>query len=104
MNELPAAHEVFDALAELALNVRSSWNHATDEIWREIDPRLWEITRNPWAVLRTVSRDHLDRQMADPVFRANVQRLLELRRERLTAPAWFQRVHPQSPLTCAAYF
>lgn len=26
--------EEFDALAELALDMRSSWNHATDQVWR----------------------------------------------------------------------
>jgi glycogen phosphorylase len=25
----------FDSLAELALDMRSSWNHATDRVWRE---------------------------------------------------------------------
>jgi starch phosphorylase len=40
-----------DSLAELALDLRWSWNHATDELWRRIDPRLWELTQNPWAVL-----------------------------------------------------
>ena len=38
---LPAEIEGFDSLAELALNMRSSWNHATDGIWRQLDPNLW---------------------------------------------------------------
>ena len=33
-----------DPLAELALNMRSSWNHATDEVWKKLDPVLWERT------------------------------------------------------------
>ena len=42
-------HDVkgYDALEELALNVRSSWNHSADEIWRQLDPELWELTQNP---------------------------------------------------------
>jgi starch phosphorylase len=44
----------FDSLSELALNLRWSWNHATDRLWRELDPRQWELTHNPWAVLQTV--------------------------------------------------
>ena len=43
-NLLPAEIEGFDSLAELALNLRWSWNHATDEIWRQLDSKLWEIT------------------------------------------------------------
>ena len=30
----PAEIEGFDSLAELALDMRWSWNHATDEVWR----------------------------------------------------------------------
>jgi starch phosphorylase len=47
--------EGFDSLAELALDMRSSWNHATDEIWRQLDPVLWELMHTPWVVLQTVS-------------------------------------------------
>jgi starch phosphorylase len=38
--------EGYDSLAELALDMRWSWNHATDEVWREPDPALWEFTQN----------------------------------------------------------
>ncbi|MFO7541241.1 MAG: DUF3417 domain-containing protein [Thiobacillus sp.] len=34
----------FDSLSELALDMRSSWNHATDQVWRQLDPDLWELT------------------------------------------------------------
>jgi len=50
-NLLPAEIEGFDSLAELALDMRWSWNHATDEVWRQLDPELREITHNPWVVL-----------------------------------------------------
>ena len=41
--------------------MRWSWNHATDEVWRQLDPELWELTHNPWVVLQTVSRDKIER-------------------------------------------
>ena len=62
-NLLPAEIEGFHPLAELALNMRWSWNHATDEVWRKLDPELWEITHNPWVVLQTVSRDRIEREV-----------------------------------------
>ena len=49
--------EGFEPLSELALDMRSSWNHATDQVWRQLDPVLWELTHNPWVVLQTVSRE-----------------------------------------------
>src|SRR5664279_678027 len=90
---LPTEIEGFDSLAELALNMRWSWNHATDEVWRQLDPDLWEITHNPWVVLQTVSRDQIERVLADPVFRKNVDALVQTRRQALAAPAWFQQNH-----------
>ena len=96
--------EGFDSLVELALDMRSSWNHATDEVWRQLDRELWEITHNPWVVLQTVSRDQIERVLADPVFRKNVDGLVRSRRKAAEAPTWFQQNHPQAPLTCVAYF
>jgi starch phosphorylase len=81
-----------------------SWDHATDEVWRQLDPRLWEITHNPWVVLQTASRDRIERVLDDPVFRRNVDGLVEAGRRAAEAPAWFQRNHAEAPLTCAAYF
>ena len=46
-----------------------SWNHATDDVWRTLDPVLWELTQNPWVVLQTISRDRLQGVLADPAFR-----------------------------------
>ncbi|MGO8789797.1 MAG: alpha-glucan family phosphorylase [Terriglobia bacterium] len=103
-NLLPAEIAGFDSLAELALNLRWSWNHSTDEVWRQLDPELWEITHNPWGMLQTVSRDKIERTLADPGFRNNVDAMVQNRREALAAPAWFQQNHAQTTLTCAAYF
>jgi starch phosphorylase len=94
----------FAALTELALDMRWSWNHATDHVWRQLDPALWEVTRNPWVVLQTVSRDRLRKVWADPSFRSNVDALIDRRREITAAPAWFERTHRQTPLTGVAYF
>jgi starch phosphorylase len=103
-NLLPTEIKGFDSLAELALDMRWSWNHSTDEVWRQLDPELWEITHNPWVVLQTVSRDQIERVLADPVFRKNVDDRVQSRRQAVEAPAWFQQNHSQGSLTCAAYF
>jgi len=77
---LPTEIDGVDSLAELALDLRWSWNHATDDVWRKLDPRLWEVTHNPWVVLQTVSRDQIERVLADPVFRDRVNDLINARR------------------------
>jgi starch phosphorylase len=101
---LPTEVEGFDSLAELALDMRWSWNHAADEVWRQLDPDLWELTYNPWVVLQTVSRGRIERMTADPIFRKTVDDLVQAKRQAAEAPAWFQRTHSPSPLTCVAYF
>ena len=50
-NSPPEDIEGYDSLAELALDLHWSWNHATDEIWRQLDSALWDFTQNPWVVL-----------------------------------------------------
>lgn len=103
-NLLPTEIDGFDSLAELALDMRWSWNHATDDVWRQLDPKLWEFTHNPWVVLQTVSRERIEQILADSVFRKNVDNLVRTRRQEAETPGWFQQHHAVSPLTCIAYF
>jgi len=103
-SHLSADVEGFNSLTELALDMRSSWNHATDEVWRHLDAELWELTHNPWVVLQTVSRKKLERMLADPDFRVQVDTLVKSKQKIASTSAWFQQNHPKSPLTCIAYF
>ena len=101
---LPMGVEGVAELAALALDVRSSWNHATDELWRRLDPELWDRTNNPWVVLQTVSHDKLRQALADATFREAVAGLTEKRQRAEGSPAWFAQAHPRSPLSLVAYF
>jgi starch phosphorylase len=103
-NFLPGDIKGVDSLAELALDMRWSWNHEADEIWRQLEPKLWELTNNPWAVLQTVSRDQLERVLAVPDFYDRVENLVKTKRQAMEAPAWFQKNHSGAHLTNVAYF
>jgi len=96
---LPVEIDGFDLLAELALDMRWSWNHAADELWHQLDPARWELTHNPWIVLQTASRDQLKRILADSVFRKKVDELVASKRHAAETPAWFQQHYPRSILT-----
>ena len=96
--------EGFELLSELALDIRSSWNHAADKVWRHLDSDLWDRTQNPWVVLQTVSREKLTSALADSSFREIIDNLVQTRREVAELPAWFQQTHSQSSLGCVAYF
>jgi starch phosphorylase len=101
---LPVEIEGFDSLAELALDMRWSWSHYGDKLWKQLDPELWKLTQNPWVVLQTASREKLEKLLADAEFRKEVEELLKIKNEKTAAPAWFQQAHSKSPLSCAAYF
>ena len=101
---LPTEVEGFESLVDLALDMRWSWSHATDEVWRQLDPVLWDHTHHPCDVLQTVSREKLKNMLADPVFRKKIDDFRQSKKQAEDAPAWFQQSHPQSQLNCVAYF
>ena len=99
-----AEPEGYAALVELALDLRWSWHHGSDVLWRRLDPVLWDLTQNPWAILRTVSPQKLQALLADASFRGKVDALIGEKRRSNEATAWFQRSHPGAPLASVAYF
>jgi glycogen phosphorylase len=93
-----------DALAELALNLHWSWNHAADELWKALDKELWDATQNPWVILWTVSPEKIKTALSTPAFRQHLDALLRQNQESYHADAWFQNKHRGDALTSVAYF
>jgi starch phosphorylase len=93
-----------EALNELAMDLRWSWNHCSDELWKRLDPALWAQTLHPNVVLQAVSREKIDRALADPGFSRLLADLVQAKRDAAAAPGWFQQNHPEGTLTCVAYF
>ena len=79
--------EGIDTLAELALNLHWSWNHAADELWKWLDPELWQDTQNPLVILQTVSRVRIQAALATPKFRNRLDDLIRRNRESYAANA-----------------
>jgi len=100
----PALPHGQEALTELAMNVRWSWNHCADALWSRLDASLWSLTHHPSEVLQVVSREKLAAALADADFCRELDRLVLAKRHAESEPAWFQLTHPQAPLTCVAYF
>ena len=95
---------ISDALTELALDLRWSFNHSADQLWKQLDHELWDLTHNPWVLLQTVSREKLQTVASGPGFQELVA---DLRREKTLiekAEAWFQTAHPRSGISTVAYF
>ena len=104
----PSKTQALDALTRLALDLSWSWDHSADEIWKRLDPELWELTANPWLILQSMSPRKLDALklefLTDAPFRQRIEQLLTRLNEKNAAPTWFQTAHPSSPLRTVAYF
>ncbi len=100
--------QAWDALTRLALDLSWSWDHSADEVWKRLDPELWELTANPWLILQSMSPRKLDALkieiQADAAFRQRIEQLLTKLNEKNATSAWFQKAHPSSPLRTVAYF
>ncbi len=96
--------KAFADLKNLAFNLRSSWNHSTDILWRELDPELWELTNNPWAVLQTASSEKIKKLLDDKTFSQIIASLTKKHLDHLNCDAWFQTTYPKSALRHIAYF
>ena len=91
-------------LGDLAADLRWTWSHAADHLWRALDPDAWAVSANPWMLLQDVTRETLDRLAADPAIVREVQRLAEAREEYLAEGGWFAAAHPGAPIHAVAYF
>jgi starch phosphorylase len=100
---VPPLPEGLEGLAEAGLDLRWSWSHTTDPLWARIDPELWNLTRNPWLILQSISFSRLKTLAQEPAFRKQVDETLKQHRKALEAPCWFTEAHGTSPLT-VAYF
>ena len=103
-SSMPQAPEGIGYLEELAFDLRNTWEHGTDDIWRRLEPELWAATHNPRVVMQTVARTRLREALAEPEFLERLTRVVVERRREAQAPTWFKRTWPQAPLSCVAYF
>ncbi len=92
------------ALTDLALDLRWSWNHGSDELWRRLDPDVWAATCHPCAVLQRVPAEKLAAALADPGFCALIDERVAEKRACELDRAWFQRTHAQALPGGVAYF
>jgi len=102
--QAPGTPQGLDALTEIAMDLRWSWSHYSDELWRRLDPTSWTLTRHPNVVLQNVPREKLASALADPEFRRLLERVVQARKEGASARRWFQQKHQGATLSCVAYF
>jgi len=96
--------EALAPLAELAGNLRWSWDERTRELFRSVDPDGWERAQHdPVRLLHGVRRERLTELAADDAFLAFLRETHDDLRRAVESPSWFQE-RGSSPLRRVAYF
>ena len=93
-------------LEELAYNLWWSWHPEALELYRSIDPDLWESDHhNPVRFLQLVAPERLEAAAADPDFVARYDAVLEAFDAYMQAPTtWFATHYPDMAKRTVAYF
>ena len=76
---------------EFALDLRWTWSHEGDALWRRIDEDAWEATRNPHRVMQNLDKDRVLALFESAPFREEWSRLAAKRAAYLSAPCWDER-------------
>ncbi|MDO5081875.1 MAG: alpha-glucan family phosphorylase [Arachnia propionica] len=88
----PVLPERISKLEALAKNLRWSWHQETRDLFRAIDPSLWEETgEDPLKLLSAVDAERVQQLSNDKVFARNVELLHDDLTNYLSADLWFQR-------------
>jgi starch phosphorylase len=106
LNVIPSLPPNLVRLAELAYNLRWTWNHDTIGLFRRLDRDLWETAgHNPVLMLGTISQARLQAASEDDSFLAHFRRVCEqLDHYMQNGRSWYSQ-HCETPNTCrVAYF
>jgi glycogen phosphorylase len=92
------------ALEELAFNLRWSWDDQTRDLFRWVDPHLWDASvHDPVRMLGLVDRERLDALAHDAAFKRFLGEVRDELQRYLDGERWFQS-RGESPLQLVAYF
>ncbi len=93
-------------LRELAYNLWWSWHPEAQELYRQIDPELWEQDyHNPVDFLRDVRQRRLEAAAANPDYLRRYDQVLDSFDRYMSAhDSWFARTYPAASGQMIAYF
>src|SRR5690606_34137841 len=95
----------FERLEELLRNLHWTWDSRTVELFRSIDPLLWERTNHsPLRMLPQIDSHRLEELASDDAFTREYQSALERLDAYRTTPGWYTREYGSSEEEVIAYF
>ncbi|WP_104105844.1 alpha-glucan family phosphorylase [Nocardioides sp. 616] len=104
-NVRPVLPEAISDLGVLAGNLRWSWHPPTQDVFRAVDPALWQqVDHDPVRLLSVVSRERLAELAADDAFRTSVAEARRSLEEYLSGERWYARRAGAEAPRSIAYF
>ncbi|MGI8456609.1 MAG: alpha-glucan family phosphorylase [Propionibacteriaceae bacterium] len=87
----PVLPEALKPLGELALNLRWSWHHDTQELFASVDPELWEaVDHDPVQLLSRLSAKRVQALAGDRKLVKRVQLAADDLADYLSTDLWYQ--------------
>ncbi|MCZ2202796.1 alpha-glucan family phosphorylase [Cylindrospermopsis raciborskii] len=104
-NVSPSLPQLLEPLRKLAYNLHFDWNVETKDLFRRLDPDLWESSHhNPVLMLGTISQGRLLEVAEDEGFLAQMDRAARQLEDYLQERSWYQKQRNQPVKECYAYF
>jgi starch phosphorylase len=104
-NVSPSLPSRLEPLRKLAYNLHFDWNVESKDLFRRLDPDLWESTHhNPVLMLGTISQSRLLEVVEDEGFLAQVDRAARQLEDYLQEYTWYKKQRNQHQKECYAYF
>ncbi|KAF1084259.1 Glycogen phosphorylase [Sporotomaculum syntrophicum] len=101
----PPLPERIERLRELSYNLWFSWNSQAWELYKGINPGLWErVNHNPVKFLLRVRREELERAAADKNYLKNYEAVMASYDRYMSGEKWYSQVHPRYKDKTIAYF
>lgn len=91
-------------LRTLSLDLRWTWSHAGDTLWRYLDPAAYETAQNPWVILQNTPHKRLMELADDKNFLHELKLIMDERDTYIKTARWFQENHPNALRGPIAYF
>ncbi len=104
-NVSPSIPERLEPLRKLAYNLHFDWNVESKDLFRRLDPDLWESSHhNPVLMLGTISQGRLLEVVEDEGFLAQMDRAARQLEDYLQERTWYHKQRGQKQKECYAYF
>ena len=102
----PCLPKPLESLRKLAYNLYWDWNFEIKDLFRRLDPELWESSRhNPVLMLGTIRQERLNEVAEDEGFLAQMERASQQLEDYLKERTWYRKHRdPREEKECYAYF